>query len=129
MSDLTYHEYWKEIDSITTDICAEALEDCDSDLNPSDKIEVASESIYDYRLHERIDGHQWVIYYAYNLDVIKHTDNEDYMADNIGGLDECAREGGLLSLHTAIAFYAMYADVSDKINDKLDTLVDELESA
>ena len=111
MTNITYQEYWAEVESVAADILAEALEDNDND------IDAATGDIYDCRLHFTIDYHQWIIYSAYNLDVIQHSDNEDYYAENFGSeaLAHSLSEGGLNMLHCHIAFWALYADVSDKL--------------
>ena len=116
MSELTYNEYWAEVQSISDNLASEAMADNDNDR------EAAEEDINDMRLHETIDGHQWVIYYSYNLDVIKHSDNDDYYNDNFGAesLAVSLNEGGLDTLHCHIAFWALYADVQDKLSDSLD---------
>jgi hypothetical protein len=113
---MNYQEYWAEVSELADTIASEAMADNDRDR------EAAEEDIWDSRLHETIDGHQWVIYYSYNLDVIKHSDNEDYYADNFGGdsLAHSLEQGGLNTLHCHIAFWALYADVADKISDALD---------
>ena len=123
MSELTYNEYWTEIASIAETLVSEAMDDCDNDR------ESAEEQINDYRLHETIDSHQWVIYYGYNLDVIKQSDNEDYYSDNFGAesLAASLEQGGLDTLHCHIAFWCMYADVQDKLNSAFDDYESELE--
>ena len=125
MSELTYSEYWTEIQSIADNLVSEAMEACDNDR------EAAEESIQDTRLHETIDGHQWVIYYAYNLDVIKHSDNDDYYDQNFGAeaLASSLEQGGLDVLHCHIAFWCMYADVQDKLSDAFDEYEEKLEVA
>ena len=114
---ITYNEYWKEVAELADSIACEAMADNNND------IDAARDDIYDSRLHETIDGHQWIIYYSYNLDVIQHSDNEDYYNDNFGAdsLAESLKQGGLLLLHCHIAFWAMYADVCDRIDDALAT--------
>ena len=113
---ITCKEYWDEVEGIADAIACEAMGDNDNDR------EAAEDDINDCRLHETIDGHQWVIYYSYNLDVIKHSDNEDYYNDNFGAesLAASLEEGGLDTLHCHIAFWALYADVQDKLIDALD---------
>lgn len=113
-------EYWAEVSSLANSITCEAMSDNDDDR------EAAEKDIFDSRLHETIDGHQWVIYYSYNLDVIKHSDNEDYYVDNFGSesLEHSLKEGGLDTLHCHIAFWALYADVADRISDALDEYED-----
>jgi len=54
-------EYDAEIKSIATNLVGEAMAQTDSR-------EDAEEFINDGLLHETIDGHQWVIYYSYNME-------------------------------------------------------------
>ncbi len=122
MSELTHNEYWTEIEFIAETLVDKAMEDAKQDYdgnNPDfDELKaVAEESINDHRLHETIDGHQWVIYNSYNLDVIRLSDNEDYYNDNFGAdsLAASLEQGGLSTLHCHIAFWCMYADVQDYI--------------
>ena len=112
---MNYHEYWTEVSSLADSIACEAMQDNEND------IDAARDEIFDSRLHETIDNHQWVIYFSYNLDIIKHSDNEDYYSDNFGGdcLAESLKTGGLDMLHCHIAFWALYADVCEKIEDAL----------
>ena len=121
MSDeLTYTKYWTEIKSIAKCLVEESMADNDNDK------EQAEEDINDSRLHETIDGHQWIIYTAYNLDVIKHSNNQGYMSDYFG--DEALEEAlktGLNSLHCAIAFWCMYADVYDNMDSAWDNFEKE----
>lgn len=123
MSNITNTEYWIEVESIANCIATEAMQSCDNERDE------AEELINDTLLHETIDGHQWIIYNAYNLDVIQHTDNEDYMIDNFGS--ECAgeelKQNGLSGLHTAVAFWALYADVQDMTSGELDKLEEAIE--
>ena len=118
MSEITASEYWEEIEGLAANIAAEAMQEAEGDRD-------AAEDIIDNDLlHETINSHQWIIYYAYNLDVIKHSNNENYAIDTFGGeyLADILKNKGLNDLHTAIAFWAMYADVQDKTNDALDEL-------
>ncbi len=122
--NITEFDYNTEINAIATNMVAEIM--AETDNNKEEALEV----INDYRLHETIDGHQWVIYYAYNLDVIQHSKNDEYMTDNFGNEEAgtILAEKGLNSLHTAIAFWAMYADVSELIEDKIGEYMDTLET-
>lgn len=115
-------EYWTEINSIAASIATECMDECDNDRDK------AEELINDSRLHEEIDSHQWVIYYSYNLDVIQHSDNSDYMTDKFGNdyAGQILADKGLNDLHTAIAFWCMHADVQDKLSDALDTIEESL---
>ena len=116
MSELSSIEYETEIQSIADNMAAEALADNDND------IDAARDDIFDSRLHETINGHRWVIYNAYNADVMRHSDNEDYYIDNFGAEDAGAvlKERGLSGLHNVIVFWCMYADVSELIADALE---------
>ena len=115
-NQITCYSYWKEVLLATKSLAREAMEQTDGDR------EVAEDLINDSMLHEYVDGHQWIIYNGYNLDVIKFSDNADYYVDNFGV--DCAGEelktNGLSGLHTAIAFWCMYADIRDRISDALD---------
>ena len=113
--NITYNEYWTEISELADSMACEAMQANDND------IDAARDDIFDSRLHETVDSHQWIIYYAYSLDVIDHSDNEDYYNDNFGGeaLAASLNEGGLNTLHCHIAFWCMYADICDKIDDSL----------
>ena len=123
MSEITHYEYWKEVEELAEMLVTEQMDYADNDR------EAAEEAINDHALHETIDGHQWIIYNAYNLDVIKWSDNADYYADNFGGDDLAAvmKEGGLDRVHTVVAFFAMYADVQDKLESAFDDYEAELE--
>lgn len=118
MSNITSSQYWLEVQSIANLIATNAMQSCDNDRAE------AEELINDSLLHETIDGHQWIIYNAYNLDVIQHSDNEDYYIDEFGAEDAgvTLKNGGLSGLHTAVAFWALYADVQNMISDELNTL-------
>ena len=116
---MNYSEYKAEMKSIAFNLVEANQEKEDSEFNVFDHIR-------DNGLdHEAVDGHQWSIYYSYSLDIIKHSDNDEYMVDNLGdeSLVHALKEGGLNGLHQAIAFYAMVADV----NEELSTLEQEIE--
>jgi len=117
MKDLTTgYEYNQEIIGIAKDLVIEAMEQSNNDR------EEAEELINDSLLHETIDSHRWVIYYAYNLDVIKYSDNDDYMEDSFGTEEAgvILADKGLSGLHSAIAFWCMYADVQDQLEIAFD---------
>lgn len=123
MSNITNAEYWIEVEAIANCIATEAMQSCDNDRDE------AEELINDSLLHETIDGHQWIIYNHYNLDVIQYSDNEDYYIDEFGteSAGEELKSGGLSGLHTAVAFWALYADVQNMLSDELDTLEESVE--
>ena len=119
------NKYWTEINKIAKTLAEESLADNYND------VDAARDDIFDSRLHETIDGHQWVIYDAYNLDVIRNSDNSGYYEQNFGADDVAAtlKDGGIDKLHTVMAYFAMYGDVSDKIEDALETATEALETA
>ena len=110
---ITSNEYWEEIKSIAANLIEENQEEAD------ERGDCVLEFINDNSLdHEVIDGHQWIIYYSYNLAIIEHSDNEDYMLDCFGSeyLGCVMERDGLKGLHQAIAFHAMLADVQEELN-------------
>ena len=123
-------QYWKEITDIAEQLVWSAMNEYD-DLNDHDSPVAASyqaAAIIDRLLHEAIDGHQWVIYYTYSLDVMKYSGNTDYLVENFGAEDAgtILSEGGLESLHQAISFWAMYADVQEKLEQAFDDYIGQL---
>ena len=88
-------------------------------MNTEERAEAVEEAINDSILHETIDGHEWIIYYSYNLDILQHSANEDYMIDNLGGASEVLESSGLQGLHQALAYWALYADVQEAIQEQL----------
>ena len=73
MSQFTSVEYWKEVSSIAAYLVSESADynDCNT-IDTFDR-DTVLEYINDSALHETIDGHQWVIYYAYNLPVLEYS--------------------------------------------------------
>ena len=123
MSNITSSQYWNEVQSLAVIIAEDAMSACDNNRDD------AEELINDSLLLETIDGHQWIIYYAYNLDVYQYSDNSDYYIDNFGADDAAyiLKEKGLDSLHQALAFWALYSDVQEKISEALDELENNIE--
>jgi hypothetical protein len=96
--------------------------DCEQVNDKDELIELLNDSV----LHEIVDGSEYIIYTAYHLPIIQHSDNDEYMLDNFGMESLAASlEKGLSNLHMAIAFWALYADVQERINDILDEYDDE----
>lgn len=124
MTNISSSDYWKEINASAVALAQEAMQQNEFDR------EAASEAIFDNLLHEYVDGHEWIIYNAYNLDVIQYSDNADYYVDNFGteSAGEELKNNGLSGLHTAVAFWAMYGDIADKIAGALDDVEAEHES-
>ena len=60
-SKMNYQDYYTEVNAIAEALVSEAMAEHDNDA------EQAMDDINDSRLHETVDGHQWIIYYNYNL--------------------------------------------------------------
>ena len=116
MTNITSSQYWIEVEALATQIAQDAMSQCDNSR------EEAEELITDSLMHETIGAHQWVIYNAYNLDVLQYSDNSDYYINNFGTEDAAIvlKERGLDGLHQTLAFWALYADVLEKIEEALD---------
>ena len=109
-------EYIEEIKGIAANLVCEAMQTSDNDR------EEAEELINDSFLHETIDGHQWVIYYSYNNDVIENSQNDEYyreIYDN-ESIGQIVADKGLDDLKTVIAYWAMYADVQEELEAAFD---------
>lgn len=66
---ISYKDYWDEIRDIAQDV--------------TDQANKYESDIYEI-LHETLDGHQWVIYTAYNYDVIRHSPNDEAWREYFG---------------------------------------------
>jgi hypothetical protein len=100
--DITGSEYWSEVRSIAESVKQDVREN-EGDVSDA--------------VHEAIDGHQWVIYTGYNLDVLKHCSDESAGIDE-GLIDANAAlaEGGLSKLAAQLAYCAMERDVYDELD-------------
>jgi len=100
--DITGSDYWSEIRSIAENVKQDVREN-EGDVSDA--------------VHEAIDGHQWVIYTGYNLDVLKHCSDEGAGIDE-GLIDANAAlaEGGLSKLTAQLAYCAMERDVYDELD-------------
>ena len=116
MTNITSSQYWIEVEALATQIAQDAMVHCDNNR------EEAEELINDSLMHETIGAHQWVIYNAYHLDVLQYSGNSDRYIDEFGTEDAAIvlKERGLDGLHQALAFWALYADVQEKIEEALD---------
>lgn len=129
MSNITNSQYWVEVQALAESIVSEAANQVDCTTQDTFDRDQIEELINDSLLHETIDGHKWVIYYAYNLDVLQHTDNAEYAVDNFGTeyVGEQLKKS-LSDLHVCLAFWALYADVQDHISGAIDEYESSLES-
>ena len=98
---MTRSEYYNEIESIA----AETLRESREEGRDVDEV-----------LHETIDGHQWVIYNANHLDVLKHSDHEEAgIEEGVIDANEALKDGGLYKLTAQLTYCAMEADVREAI--------------
>jgi hypothetical protein len=111
--EFTSIEYHREIKDLADSLYTEALDQNDNDHD------LAVEAIHDQLLHELVDGHQWVIY-TYSSELVERfSDNTEafkdvYDNESIGAL---VADQGLDAVKPIIAYFAMYQDVSDRLND------------
>lgn len=104
MKDITSTNYYDECMSIATDIFEEFKE--------------YGGDLCDHQ-HERVDGHQWIIYYAYNDDILRHCSDPDvweqvYSNEDIGSI---VTKEGMKGARAAQAFWAMLEDVSSALHE------------
>ena len=109
---LSRNEYWTEVREIAEFI---------SDNRPTELggTGVAADYGEDFEpidaLHERIDGHEWVIYSKYHFAVVGHSDNPDYMIEEFGS------DGLSGNFDMSRTYWALRADVSQEVEtDKYD---------
>jgi hypothetical protein len=128
MSQFTSSDYWNEVAGLAACLVSESADHNDCSTVDTFDRDIVLEYINDSALMETIDGHQWVIYYAYNLSVLEYSNNEDYMVDNIGleYAGAVLKDKGLSGLHSALAFWALYADVYDALDNALDEYEEKL---
>ena len=122
MTNITSSQYWIEVEALATQIAQDAMSQCDNSR------EEAEELINDSLLFETIGAHQWVIYNAYNLDILQYSDNSYHYVEEFGVEDAILvlKERGLDGLHQSLAFWALYADVQEKISEALDEIEESL---
>lgn len=120
MSELnSSSQYYKEVSAIAAALIAECMQEC------SDDRQEAEELINDSRLHETIDGHQWVIYYSYNLPVLTYSNNAEYGVDN-GLVELDSNNFSLSAFHCSLAYWALYADVQEHVDNAFDEYLAKL---
>lgn len=100
MEPITAAEYFTECQAIAREL----VQECEGD-----------EEQIQNRLHETIDGHQWIIYTYYNLQVLAHSKNENAYFDAFGKLET----EDFSSTMARLAFCALEADVHEEIPEAL----------
>lgn len=128
---MNYREYWKGVRDLAKDVVSEVADDVfsNNDSRDLDYIEECiKENIWDYALFEFIDQDEWVIYPKYHMSVMEHTDNIDNLIDSFGVEDagQILKDKGLDGLHTAIVFWAIYADVVGIIDETITEYMESL---
>ena len=119
MNDITQQSYTKEITDLAYDIATELLDEHDSR-------EEAEEAAYD-RIHETVDGHEWVIY-TYQAGLVPDfSSNYDayrdcYCNEDIGAI---VSEKGLDAVKPVIAYFAMTQDISEQMEQAFDAVEGE----
>lgn len=99
ISDYTYTEYWDSVRSVVQDIMEEHA-DGDS----------ARDAVW-----EAVDGSCWVTYYARAFAALQHSENESAIDDAGDG-----SPGDFWNYIARAAFYAMAADVADRLGTALE---------
>lgn len=99
-------DYFRSVRGIADDIGAEALRAI---------IEGDSYDLYE-RIHESVDGSAWIIYTARAKTVPQWSDNADAWED-LGA--DCAQTP------EQVAFWAMRADVTDAVRERLESIIGE----
>lgn len=115
MTNISSVMYWEEIKSIAVSVFEETMAYHDNDID-------SAEDHFNDNLHETIDGHQWVIYNHYNLNVLQHASNPEAMIDSMGAEEAglVLADRGLSGLHNALTYWAMYEDAQSELQDLID---------
>lgn len=108
MTNITYQEYWSDIREGAASIAKEAWESASDEDEARDRANELA--------HEVADGHHWVIYTAYNPQVLTHSDNES-AAFEYGGVESAESYGQ--AMHT-MAFWALLTDLQDALSSALE---------
>ena len=112
-------EYYQVVASLTDSVICRLNEDIDrGDVNEKEDLEGL---LNDSLLYEEIDQCSWIIYTRNHLPILQYSSNDEYMILNIGedSVVHALKDGGLSGLHCALAFWALYADVYESINEVL----------
>lgn len=105
------HDYFKYVEDLAKDILDEAIKEVGPD---KDDVEywVERES-YD-KVHEAVDGSQWVIYTRLAMKVLLYSNNDGYGFEE-GLLDTSKWKDGID--YSAVAFWAMRQDVQERLTE------------
>jgi hypothetical protein len=109
---ITTEEYNYELSGIITD----AFSEC---YIKDSSFEDFEEAVREY-IHETFDGHQWVIYDSYHLDIFKicRCDYGDAIDEGLVDANEAIKSGGLNKLNMQLAYWCMYKDAEDLMSEQ-----------
>jgi hypothetical protein len=102
----TEYEYFRDVETMALDLVEEYGHDDDA---------------MDDAVHEAIDGSQWVIYYYRARLVLQFSSNDEAGPDEMGWETFVDGATGWSDLYTRGAYFAMRADVSEKIEEILES--------
>ena len=99
--EITNREYFAEVTALAEAVHNVGREgsDYDDTCDPGDV------------LHELIDGHEWIIYTHYNLQVLRHSLNESALFDEMGP----QTWDDMRTMTAQLAWWALLTDVRDTI--------------
>ena len=130
MNDFTSEIYYKECESVANYIVERAIDDLryNNEVIDTDHIR---DRIFEDILHECIDEHRYVTYYAYHLPVLQFSGNAEYGINDFGTdwIADILKKDGLNGLHAALAFWAFYADVIEYIDQEIEGAIEEIENS
>ena len=112
---ISSQDYFIEINELAKSVFEDVMQEHEQDMHS------AEDHFYD-RLHETIDGHEWVIYSHYNLQVLQNASNPEAMIDELGAesAGHSLEEGGLSTLHMHLAFWALKEDVNSELQELIE---------
>ncbi len=106
---ITEKEYWQEVRSLAISILDDAWEQ-----HPSEDDQREREEFMSDRLHEDVDGHQWIIYTHYNVQVLHCAHNPEAYWDQMGEAPQAENYGQLMAV---LAYSALQEDVAQVVGD------------
>ena len=108
MTQIEYREYWSQVQGIARDCWDEAGEEWPDEGDLARREDAAHDLTWQY-----VDGHQWIIYYAYNNHVLHHSNNDNAYFVEYGALEADSASDALMRM----AFAALLADVREALYD------------
>ena len=97
------HEYWKEVANLAHYFDRDWVHD----YPEMDRFDA---------LHELLNYHEYIIYYAKAMKVIQHTENLDAFQEQMGSLPEADHFGQAC---IQVAFMAFMQDITDRLTNNL----------